>query len=272
MSTPPVMPRAIVVIVICSFRLGWGGTAPQGRWTGQRWACEAGSYEVTPSDRLVPDECPSQADESFSGQSERTSAGIRRVRPGSGIHPHAGQFSVWSGGPSAGYVNPRCRVSDPRWQSFEVAESHVERVERRERIFREWVAAHDEAVPGYSEIWTVFEEHLLTCGGSQPYRRDPMIEALGDHGEIQTPSSVVCVEEADNDCHTNAADTLITYQGREANASARDGCYQSSLPCADCTVVSLMLSLFATSVLGGGALWEYGELRSCRVRWPLWRP
>jgi hypothetical protein len=94
--------------------LGVGGTAPPGRWTGQRWACEAGSYEVTPSDRLVPDECPSQADESFSGQSERTSAGIRRVRPGSGIHPHAGQFSVWSGGPSAGYVNPRCRVGSTR--------------------------------------------------------------------------------------------------------------------------------------------------------------
>ena len=85
-------------------------TAPARRWTGQRRACAAGSYEVTPSDRLVSGECPSQADESTSGQSERTSAGLDGVRPGSGIHPHAGQFSLRSGGPSAGYVNPRCRV------------------------------------------------------------------------------------------------------------------------------------------------------------------
>ena len=73
--------------------LGVGDTAPARRWTGQRWACAAGSYEVTPSDRLVSGECPSQADESTSGQSERTSAGIDGVRPGSGIHPHADQFS-----------------------------------------------------------------------------------------------------------------------------------------------------------------------------------
>ncbi len=46
--------------------LGVGDTAPARRWTGQRWACAAGSYEVTPSDRLVSGECPSQADESFS--------------------------------------------------------------------------------------------------------------------------------------------------------------------------------------------------------------
>jgi hypothetical protein len=92
------------------FSLGVGDTAPTRRWTGQRWACAAGSYEVTPSDRLVSGECPSQADESTSGQSERTSAGIDGVRPGSGIHPHADQFSLRSGGPSAGYVNPRCRL------------------------------------------------------------------------------------------------------------------------------------------------------------------
>ena len=83
--------------------LGVGDTAPARRWTGQRWACAAGSYEVTPSDRLVSGECPSQADESSSGQSERTSAGIDGVRPGSGTHPHADQFSLRDGGPSAGY-------------------------------------------------------------------------------------------------------------------------------------------------------------------------
>ena len=33
--------------------LGWGDTAPAGRRTGQRRACKAGSYEVTPSDRRV---------------------------------------------------------------------------------------------------------------------------------------------------------------------------------------------------------------------------
>src|ERR1019366_6962 len=83
--------------------LGVGDNAPPERWTGQRRACAAGSYEVTPSDRLVSDECPSQADESTSGQSERTSAGINGVRPGSGIYPHADQFSLRNGGPSAGY-------------------------------------------------------------------------------------------------------------------------------------------------------------------------
>ena len=88
--------------------LGLGDTAPARRWTGQRRACAAGSYEVTPSDRLVSGECPSRADESTSGQSERTSAGFDGVRPGSGTHPHADQFSLRSGGPSAGYVNPRC--------------------------------------------------------------------------------------------------------------------------------------------------------------------
>ena len=56
--------------------LGVGDTAPAGRWTGQRWACAAGSYEVTPSDRWVSGECPSRADGSSSGQSERTSAGF----------------------------------------------------------------------------------------------------------------------------------------------------------------------------------------------------
>jgi hypothetical protein len=55
------MCRAIVVIVILSFA-GLGGTAPVRRWTGQRWACAAGSYEVTPSDWLVSGTCPSQAD------------------------------------------------------------------------------------------------------------------------------------------------------------------------------------------------------------------
>ena len=34
------------------------------------------------------------------------------VRPGSGTHPHADYFSLRSGGPSAGYVNPRCRVGE----------------------------------------------------------------------------------------------------------------------------------------------------------------
>jgi hypothetical protein len=88
-----------------------GDTAPARRWTGQRRACAAGSYEVTPSDRLVSGECPSQADESTSGQSERTSAGFDGVRPGSGTHPHADQLSLRSGGPSAGYLNPRCRLT-----------------------------------------------------------------------------------------------------------------------------------------------------------------
>ena len=35
---------------------------------------------------------------------------LHRVRPGSGTHPHADQFCLCSGGPSAGYVNPRCRL------------------------------------------------------------------------------------------------------------------------------------------------------------------
>src|SRR5271168_5134256 len=35
---------------------------------------------------------------------------LHRVRPGSGTHPHADQFCLCSGGPSAGYVNPRCRT------------------------------------------------------------------------------------------------------------------------------------------------------------------
>jgi hypothetical protein len=83
-------------------------------WTGQRWACAAGSYEVTPSDRQVSGECPTQADGSTSGQSERTSAGFKGVRPGSGTHPNADQFSIRGGGPStpypilaAGYVGQR---------------------------------------------------------------------------------------------------------------------------------------------------------------------
>ena len=87
--------------------LGVGDTAPPERWTGQRWACAAGSYEVTPSDRSVSGECPSRADVSISGQSERTSAGFDGVRPGSGTHPHADQLSLRSGGPSAAYINPR---------------------------------------------------------------------------------------------------------------------------------------------------------------------
>jgi hypothetical protein len=33
--------------------LGVGDTTPPERWTGQRRACAAGSYEVTPFDRLV---------------------------------------------------------------------------------------------------------------------------------------------------------------------------------------------------------------------------
>jgi hypothetical protein len=64
-----------------------GDTAPAERRTGQRRACAAGSYEVTPSDRPVSGECPSRADESTSGQSERTSAGFDGVSPGSGTHP-----------------------------------------------------------------------------------------------------------------------------------------------------------------------------------------
>jgi len=37
---------------------------------------KAGSYEVTPSDRLASGECPSRADGSSWGQSQRTSAGL----------------------------------------------------------------------------------------------------------------------------------------------------------------------------------------------------
>ena len=52
-STPPVICRGKVVIVIPSFQSV--GVAPHrsGRRTRQRRACAAGSYEVTPSDRAV---------------------------------------------------------------------------------------------------------------------------------------------------------------------------------------------------------------------------
>ena len=54
--------RAIVVIVICSFRLGW--VTPHSRNDGQdsEGPVTAGSYEVTPSDRLASGGCPSRAD------------------------------------------------------------------------------------------------------------------------------------------------------------------------------------------------------------------
>src|SRR3974390_2976157 len=78
----------------------------------------AGSYEVTPSDRPVSGACPSRADVSTSGQSTWTSAGLDGVRPGSGTHQHADQFALRNGGPSAAYVNPRCRIGDaPRRMS-----------------------------------------------------------------------------------------------------------------------------------------------------------
>ena len=73
----------------------------------------AGSYELTPSDRPVSGACPSRADVSTSGQSTWTSAGLDGVRPGSGTHPHDDQFALRNGGPSAAYVNPRCRVVGP---------------------------------------------------------------------------------------------------------------------------------------------------------------
>jgi hypothetical protein len=60
----------------------------------------AGSYEVTPSNRWVSGECPNQADGSSAGQSTRTSAGFKRVRPGSGTHPNADGQPHQSGGPS----------------------------------------------------------------------------------------------------------------------------------------------------------------------------
>ena len=74
-STPPVICRRKVVIVIPSFQSV--GVAPHrsGRRTRQRRACAAGSYEVTPSDRSVSGECPSRADGSISRQSQGTSAG-----------------------------------------------------------------------------------------------------------------------------------------------------------------------------------------------------
>ena len=71
----------------------------------------AGSYEVTPSDRLVSGECPSQADGSTSGQSERTSAGIAMESDLARALTHTLTSSrLRDGGPSAGYVNPRCRL------------------------------------------------------------------------------------------------------------------------------------------------------------------
>ena len=95
--------------------LGVGDTAPPERWTRRRRACAAGSYEVTPFDRLVSGDCPSRADESTSEQSERTSAGFDGVRPGSGTHPHADQFSFQRGGRSGGLSESSLPV---RWGTY----------------------------------------------------------------------------------------------------------------------------------------------------------
>ena len=139
-----------------------GDTAPAGRWTGQRRACAAGSYEVTPSDRLVSGECPSRADESNSGQSKRTSAGFDGVRPGSGTHPHADQFSLRSGGPSAVYLNPRCRLGgdlDP--EAFAASACTIQAVFERstDRARRVLQLAQEEALLfNHSVIGT---KHLL---------------------------------------------------------------------------------------------------------------
>jgi hypothetical protein len=72
----------------------------------------ASSYEVTSSNGRVSSECPGQTDESIEGQSERTSAGSG-VKSGLGTRPNADQFSLRSGGPSAAYLNPRCRIGGP---------------------------------------------------------------------------------------------------------------------------------------------------------------
>jgi len=100
----------MVVIVICSFRLGW--VTPHRRNDGQdsEWPVRQAPMRSLRPTGWCRGECPSRADESPSGQSERTSAGVDGVRPGSGTHPHADHFSFRSGGPSAGYLKPRCRV------------------------------------------------------------------------------------------------------------------------------------------------------------------
>src|SRR5271154_3355265 len=54
---------------------------------------------------------------------------LHRVRPGSGTHPHADQFCLCSGGPAAGYVNPRCRDG-------EIATAGTEMEERWCRVHR----------------------------------------------------------------------------------------------------------------------------------------
>lgn len=77
---------------------------------------------------------------------------------------------------------------------------------RRDRLFRERVAAHDQAAPGYRKIWGGLESMLLGLGGSAvvpPVDPDPMVSTFRDLGEIQRTQSVVVVPGIDGDCHTN---------------------------------------------------------------------
>ena len=103
------MLRAKLVTVIPSLDLGWGDTAPSGTTdrtaTGLR---EAGSYEVTPCDRVLSSGSPGQADESISRQSERTSAGV--VESDLAWAPTHTLTMHRSGGSLSGRFNPRCRL------------------------------------------------------------------------------------------------------------------------------------------------------------------
>ena len=109
-STPPVMLRAIVVIVICSFRLGW--VTPHRQDDGQD---SEGPVRQAPMRSLRPTGwCRVSVRAGPTDRLEDSPRGrqpvLHGVRPGSGTHPHADQFCLCSGGPSAGYVNPRCRL------------------------------------------------------------------------------------------------------------------------------------------------------------------
>lgn len=74
-------------------------------------------------------------------------------------------------------------------------------------MFQERVATHDEAMPGYGEIWSGLEAILLAVGGLAvvpPGNPDPMIRVFRDQGKVQEPSSVLIVPGAAKDCHANA--------------------------------------------------------------------
>jgi hypothetical protein len=96
-----------------------------------------------------------------------------------------------------------------------VAESDTEKAERRGRIFRERVAAHDAAVPGCSQMWAAFEAHLLRFGGSAavpPTDPDPLIKTFRERGKVQESASVIMAPGAENACHTNAVNLWRTGQ------------------------------------------------------------